>query len=287
VTDQDASEESSPPTLYHYTDQRGLLGILNSFEFWATKIQYLNDASEFGYTQALVREELANLHRQAPNDRERERIDALVLEIDTIRQINVCVFSFSEERDLLSQWRAYGGPTAGFAIGFETAFLKTIVKRNGWLLKRCIYDEATQIGMIRGLIQDILSTDFNTVRSRTDPTRPRTTIALPVGGDFAVNLTRLAQLLKHRGFAEEREWRLVSPPQQSWDERFCYRLGRSMITPYFRLSIHGDGELPKVREIVVGPTPERGGSIASVESIPGSRSRPTTETPSILPPPVS
>jgi hypothetical protein len=37
--------------LYHYTDQRGLLGILRSQSIWATHIRYLNDSSEYNHVQ--------------------------------------------------------------------------------------------------------------------------------------------------------------------------------------------------------------------------------------------
>ena len=37
-----------PEILYHYTDQNGLLGIIERSEMWATKVQYMNDATEFG-----------------------------------------------------------------------------------------------------------------------------------------------------------------------------------------------------------------------------------------------
>jgi hypothetical protein len=32
--------------LYHYTDQKGLLGILENKEIWSTHLRYLNDTSE-------------------------------------------------------------------------------------------------------------------------------------------------------------------------------------------------------------------------------------------------
>lgn len=50
------TEEMPPDILYHYTTQEGLLGILKAKQepldqragvvLWATKIQYMNDASE-------------------------------------------------------------------------------------------------------------------------------------------------------------------------------------------------------------------------------------------------
>ena len=33
--------------LYHYTNMHGLVGIVKSKSIWCTKIQYLNDASEY------------------------------------------------------------------------------------------------------------------------------------------------------------------------------------------------------------------------------------------------
>lgn len=50
--------ENTKP-LYHYTSQRGLLGILESKKLWMTNILYLNDSSEFIYTWELVKPELS------------------------------------------------------------------------------------------------------------------------------------------------------------------------------------------------------------------------------------
>jgi len=49
-----------PKHLYHYTSQKGLLGILQSKKLWMTNILYLNDSSEFLYTVDLVKTELEN-----------------------------------------------------------------------------------------------------------------------------------------------------------------------------------------------------------------------------------
>ncbi len=47
-----------PEFLYHYTGQDGLLGIVEKAELWATKIQYMNDATEFGLALSMARDEL-------------------------------------------------------------------------------------------------------------------------------------------------------------------------------------------------------------------------------------
>ena len=38
-----------PTLLYHYTDAQGFKGIVESYELWATHIQYLNDTQEYLY----------------------------------------------------------------------------------------------------------------------------------------------------------------------------------------------------------------------------------------------
>ena len=106
-----------PACLYHYTDQPGLLGITHSWHIWATKIQYLNDMSEFSLALSMAKqylEEAAAMKRYA---RHKWYVGMLLRSVESIERINIFVASFSENRDSLSQWRAYGGENSGFAIG--------------------------------------------------------------------------------------------------------------------------------------------------------------------------
>jgi hypothetical protein len=48
TTFEKVQKRDPPNVLYHYTDQTGLLGILTSGELHATKVQYMNDSTEFG-----------------------------------------------------------------------------------------------------------------------------------------------------------------------------------------------------------------------------------------------
>jgi hypothetical protein len=51
-------DQEPPVRSYHYTDQTGFFGILNSGELWATKVQYMNDATEFGLAVDLAKSRL-------------------------------------------------------------------------------------------------------------------------------------------------------------------------------------------------------------------------------------
>jgi hypothetical protein len=113
-----------PDALYHYTTQAGLIGIIRGSEIWATHTQYLNDRREYVHAVGLVRD--------AINDRLQSAKDAVIKSIlgemigrvsHDLATINVCVCSLSEDGDSLSQWRAHCEPMAGYAIGFDSAFL--------------------------------------------------------------------------------------------------------------------------------------------------------------------
>jgi hypothetical protein len=148
--------------LYHYTTQSGLLGIIKDRQIWATHTQYLNDRREFLHAVDLVRAEIQRLL-----DEQNTRLgEALATRAEALNRmhnalslspehINVCVCSFSEDSDSLSQWRAYGG-SSGFAIGFSGEVLGAAVESQRFFLAQCIYDPGTQLNIVRALVEEVL-----------------------------------------------------------------------------------------------------------------------------------
>jgi hypothetical protein len=174
-----------------------------------------------------------------------------------LESINVCVCSFSERGDVLSQWRAYGGATSGFAVGFSGAYLREMSANYGWLVP-VVYDEGEQRSLVRTLLGDVLEENLN--RSVSDQE------GSPRGGNLIAYLYRYAPILKHRSFGEEGEWRVITRPLMCTNERFGYRPGSSMLIPYFRLPLATQRVLG-IEEIIVGPTPHPGQSSHSVEGL--------------------
>jgi len=126
-----------PKTLYHYTTQKGLLGIVKDKEIFATHNQYLNDRREFVHAVNLCREEI---EQRRKNFKGHSSVAEYLEGLNNLlalpfEGINVCVCSFSENGDLLSQWRAYSAGGAGFSIGFSGTFLRAAVETNKWYLK--------------------------------------------------------------------------------------------------------------------------------------------------------
>lgn len=195
--------DSPPPTLYQYTKWDGLEGIAKSGQLWVTHFDCLNDRDEVEYATRL----LGDLARGVPSEEcARNAID------DLGRLRYACVASLSEEGDLLSQWRAYGGHGHGFSIGINGPELRLILERErqseeGWRLKRVIYDPDQQITMICNVIQSA-------------PREGHRAEGHCSGcAHYSKELETLALSLKAPNWREEREWRLAllsdAPPPKT------------------------------------------------------------------------
>lgn len=117
----------STPTLFHYTNAVGLVGVIKNRELWATGSNYLNDPTEVSFAASalvdLLRERLG---------REDESEDARTLAIISLlerafvdphspeqyHEDRSFISSFSRTDESLTLWRLYGGRN-GFSIGFD------------------------------------------------------------------------------------------------------------------------------------------------------------------------
>jgi hypothetical protein len=249
--------QQPPDTLYHYTNQQGLLGILKSKEIWATHTQYLNDSREFSHAIELANRRLGLMIFGAPRAHKNSLKEMQEAIREGIENTNVCVCSFSTAGDRLSQWRAYAGGAGGFSIGFSGAFLKDVSHRENVWLVPCVYDEVEQERIVEKLLKDVLD-ELGQRGRRHSGTK---------GGRLIEYLSRYAPVLKHKSFEEEEEWRLISRPLMSSDERLDYRQGSSMLVPYYRVPLSAHGQPLSLKEIIIGPTPHRTQSRRSVENI--------------------
>lgn len=202
--------------LYHYTTQTGLLGIIKDRQIWATHTQYLNDRREFLHAVDLVRREierLLNEQNTGAGEASATRTEALngmhgALSLSP-EQINVCVCSFSEDGDSLSQWRAYGG-SSGFAIGFSPEVLVAAVEKQSFFMAQCIYDPSAQRDIVRALVEEVLDEHLSKSPAKEDAEMDE--IFWKTGGNLLPYLYRYAPMLKDQSFKGEREWRIISRP---------------------------------------------------------------------------
>lgn len=226
--------------LYHYTTKEGLLGILNN-KIWGTHIDYLNDSTELSHGLHLANNELKQRYERAIDSKEKEKITCLLDELDTHSVLNISVSCLTEERDLLSQWRAYGSRSGGYSIGFNVSNLIKLKNLNNDDLVKVEYGLEKQKQIISRFIDKSLIKDFNTEPTRymgesvkEDGTRCCNYLALAVGGNFIKNLYSIAPCFKDPSFKEECEWRLISRiPQKD----MSFRTSQTMLIPYKNLDL--------------------------------------------------
>lgn len=244
-----AFETAPPGQLFHYTNLRGVRGIITSKSLWMSKFTASNDISEITLAitqfQSFVESRAASLPVA-----EREFLHEAALQLETFRRTNICVASFCEQPDLLSQWRGYGDDGRGIAIGFDTRRLAELAKRNDLRLWRCVYDEATQVRILNDLVTMLLES-FQAEREGSGEARRR------LMSQFNATFLLVAPVIKDHRFAEEREWRLISAPVPFDHPRIIAVLQQAAASVKFNLSFgsqRGDWEnlIPRV---TIGPTP--------------------------------
>lgn len=237
-----------PSSLYHYTSQAGLLGMIERKEIWATSAHFLNDAKEFKYAIELVTQRVEEKHPKS------KKLGELLERLDLVTEINVCVCSFSTKGDLLSQWRGYGQGGAGYSVGFNGSGIKKLTDQQDFLLCPVVYRREDQLGLIDEVIEKWLKDDH-------DFTNILPTLDGP--GEFEDYFSMIAPIMKHPSFAEEGEWRIISPPLDCDVDRFAFRPGKYSLIPYYRFSLEAPKARPPLKKIYVGPSPDQDLSVAA------------------------
>jgi hypothetical protein len=282
-------------SIFHYTDAAGLVGILSSKSLFATHYRCLNDSTEAkiirnlimpilerevadvtpklikrGWlTRAFYEEYGANGHRiQAESI-----YQAIARTIDNVSPYFVLSFcrhdegSDQFEHGLLSQWRGYSNG-GGVAIEFDEAGIDAIMhaendqfiyaasKTSEVLYEN--FDSLFKPEQFEGVAGALIAKMFGN--------RDASEITGGKNIDEAVrNYILVAPFLKHAGFREEREYRMVLAPvrKNHGDKRLKgeykpinFRVRNNSIVPYLELFETKDAVLP-IRSVIIGPHPDQ------------------------------
>ena len=137
---QTSAQKEIDDTLFHYTNEAGLYGILESQSLWATHFRFLNDRKEFWHYIEEQERAIAwkDLKEKLFNAQETSAINFLEFKDlckRWIAQVPPFIFSFCGIDDLndnqkykngdLVMWSSYG-QKGGYAIGFSKIGLKKL-----------------------------------------------------------------------------------------------------------------------------------------------------------------
>ena len=240
--------------LYHYASLEGFEKIIHSKKLWASELHYLNDASEIRHFGNLVIDEARR--RRAAEASNTEVLSQLIAW--TTDRINrgplVFASSFSENGNLLSQWRGYCPNGVGVSLGFDPKELASTVCESGYMLRKCIYDSAAKVQIVTKFVDIVQSSCEHPVNvEKYHPTQKYYGTFYSLEDEFL----NLAPEIKHHSFGEENEWRLVSKAQHDYVKPdICYRASRDTLVPYMELNLpkNPDGAL-SLKHVWVGPNP--------------------------------
>lgn len=244
--------EAPPTRLYHYTDAGGLEGIFRTKTIRATEAAFLNDEAEIDHARMYIQNCIENNKRR---DIKILDVDNTFLEIlhnksGSIRP-GVFVCSFSEERDQLSQWRAYAGGQDGYSIGFPSDRLRQSAQNAGFTLAKCTYDHAMQYKICQDIVLFFLGKFETSGRTLSE--------AEAISDQISVEISKYGPLIKHRAFSEEKEWRVFSPQIPIGDSRINFKISGGRIVPYVNIDFCSDmgclGGPPAERmQVIAGPS---------------------------------
>jgi hypothetical protein len=209
------------PPLFHYTGAHGMRGILNSDRIWASGAQHMNDWMEVVYGYDIM---MSTLRALVGSGELAERGQAVfsdvlrAMELPDSPFVDAYFAAFCEKGNLLSQWRAYAG-TQGFAVEVDPLVIEgeltltTKAPARNLRLAKVEYDPECQRKGFRHLLDELIET-IEAQHGHSD--RLLGTLA-----EFVrVVLSSWAATVKHPGFEEEQEWRVIFQPMITMEEKY-------------------------------------------------------------------
>ena len=238
-------EMTVPEKLYHYTSKEGFLGIIENKTLWASNILYMNDEKETRIPFEICKE----LLEEDKNANAKEEIDHLDEELKKLLfkeliGLETYVISFSEKKDDLNMWRAYGDNASGICIEFNSDSLLKVLKENQEKMElrfeKCIYDKQEQ----KDKIQNLLDSE------KVDICR------------LSEKLLEFSTYFKDESFRDEKEWRIIVKLDTGLENRKLkkVRFRKDIFVPYCELQIEKEkipreepeGKYPWLGDVIVG-----------------------------------
>jgi len=277
-------EDSFPakrPLLAHYTSIGTLEQIMRNDEVWFSNPLFMNDHEElrFGVNEGAAALLVHSGLKQACGSDERHQMlvrhfTDFYRELSDTHAFDIYVLCFSEhEKDdndgRLSMWRGYGGNGGGAAVVFDSAAFKF---QNGSPL---IVANVTYLSTAdrRTWIQAKLDMFADLLVKHQVPTTDLHIVAKALLERFTI----FALFTKHKGFEEEREWRivyrLVRDSSHLLDGMLGYFVGPRGLEPKLKFKVRPIEGLTNedmslntlVERIILGPTVSNPLSLAATQ----------------------
>lgn len=254
-----------PEHIFHYTDDQGLSGILESGTFRLTDIFRQNDPSELQHGLAVA----SNAIKSKITDDNRElsdfspRFERYCKNGGLEDSAHVFISCFCADSDNLGQWRTYANNGHGFALGFRTDMLEKAFldsnsqpKSSSFSTFPIEYDDYKLLKIQKSLV-DHFQLALNLSRELDQKSDRWKHYMASISSKFSVSALRAAILFKHKAYENENEYRffqLFAADQPL--EGLKYTRKPSLLKGY--LEFDWRKRCPKaLKKIVVGPAADK------------------------------
>ena len=235
--------------LYHYCSASSFLKIISSKTLWLCDIRHMNDCEEIQYGEKLFIKVLKECNIQ-------EEIKKSIFDIynEIYKRLILLSTSFSESKEILSQWRGYADDARGFCIGFDA---NSLTSKTPFCPLKIEYERNEQEEIMNKIIKKIQAyLEFDNMTNLT-------IISL------ISELIEVFAKVKHPAFSEEKEVRLThtlllnedktltDEVKEKWPSRNYglhdveFRLVGGIPTPYVSIDFPDTDNF--IKEVIIGP----------------------------------
>jgi hypothetical protein len=277
--------QPAPPMIYHYTDYKGLRGIIEGGKIWLSDVFRLNDPKELKHGLEIGAGLLEVEAQHRGSDLRTQFAKAVLAKLSAILQGNeewhhvlssqigfglshrdFPVSCFSLDGNDLGQWRAYADDGTGYALGFdghllEQAFItgSASTSTTSPMTFRVTYSD----DCLRTLQTDIVTKIMEIVNIITAP-RARMSLDDETTEDYkerlannlVTELMRSSMFFKHRAYQNEKEYRFLFVNHGGPLTNLKYRERPHTLIRYKEFDWRGPAA-HSLREIIVGPAANR------------------------------
>lgn len=203
-----------PKIVYHYCSLETFFAIFSNSTIRLSNISKSNDSEEITYLLPKMKKfctGLFNYYNDMFPEQYRLQTDFINNTFDSKfneTSLNFYVICFSEEPDLLSQWRGYANDACGVSIGFSTESFYPLARsvRSGYNFSQVRYSLDDLYYQIEKYTTEKIEKSFN-----GNPQNDSLSLLNIVDTTISMILYN-SILYKNPNFNEEKEWRLVYNP---------------------------------------------------------------------------
>lgn len=245
----DKHDYEDKKTLFHYTDLKGLRGILENRAIWCGHVSSLNDPAELHYGRELIKKILNEFIAKEESEEIRYLINAMMVQVEAFGQamFHTFISCYCESNNLLSQWRSYAANGGGYSIGLDfsnkTKISSDISNLNNvspLFLRKIIYNKSDQQNLVSSYLDKVINAVNSAIAKGLGKQYKDMPSYVPsVMAMQAANvLLDMIITFKNPVFESEQEWRLVRVAMENHQpEKLSFREVNNEMIPFRQVYI--------------------------------------------------